>query len=46
MRGLINIQNDDNECFRWCLLKYSSPVTKNPAKIRNIDREFASNLIL
>ena len=19
MRGLINIQNDDNECFRWCL---------------------------
>ena len=41
MRGLINIQNVDNECFRWCLVRYLNPVTKNPAKIRNVDRRFA-----
>ena len=21
MKGLINIQNADNECFRWCLVR-------------------------
>ena len=21
-RGLINIPNNDNECFRWCLVRY------------------------
>ena len=41
MRGLINIQNVDNECFRWCLVRYLNPVTKNLAKIRNFDRTFA-----
>lgn len=41
MRGLINIQNVDNECFRWCLVRYLNPVTKNVAKIRNVDRTFA-----
>ena len=41
MRWLINIQNVDNECFRWCLVRYLNPVTKNVAKIRNVDRTFA-----
>ena len=41
MRGLINIQNVDNEFFRWCLVGYLNPVTKNVAKIRNVDRTFA-----
>ena len=44
MRRLINIQNDNNECFRWCLVRYVNPVTKNLAKIRNVDREFAMQL--
>ena len=26
MKGLINIQNNDNECFRWCHLAYKFPV--------------------
>ena len=41
MRGLINIQNVDNECFRWCLVRYLNPVTKNVAKIGNVDITFA-----
>ena len=42
MKGLINIQNEDNECFRWCLARYLNFVNKNPGKIRNIDSEFVN----
>ena len=42
MNGLINIQNEDNECFRWCLVRYLNK--KNPEKIRNVDKEFAEQL--
>ena len=41
MRELINIKSNNNECFRWCLVRYLNPVNKNPAKIRNNDREFS-----
>ena len=44
MKGLINIQNEDNECFRWCLVSYVNPVYKHPARIRKIDREFPKQL--
>ena len=35
MEGLINIQNEDNECkiFRWCLVRNLNSVHKNLAKI-------------
>ena len=44
MRGLINSKNEDSESFRWCLVRYLNPANKNPAKIRNVDREFAKQL--
>ena len=44
MKELINIQNEDNECFRWCLVKYLNPVNKKSAKIRNVDKEFTKKL--
>ena len=44
MDGLININNENNECFRWCLARYFNPVNKNSANIRNIDRVFAKQL--
>ena len=44
MRGLINIQNNNNKCFRWCLVRCFSTLNKNPANIRNDDREFAKQL--
>ena len=44
MKGLINVQNEDNECFRWCLFRHVNPINKNPAKIRNIDKDFAKQL--
>ena len=44
IKALINIQNENNECFRWCLVRYLSPLNKNPAKFRNADRKFAKQL--
>lgn len=28
--GLINLQNEDNECFRWCHIRLLNPQEKNP----------------
>ena len=27
-KGLINIKNDDNQCFRWCHVRHLNPVKK------------------
>ena len=41
-KGLINIQNtDDNECFRWCLVKYLNPADHHPTRITKADKDFA-----
>ena len=40
MRVVINILNKDDDCFRWCLVRYVNPVNKNLAKIKNVDKEF------
>ena len=29
-KGLINIKNKDNECFRWCHIRHLNPQEKNP----------------
>ena len=36
MRGLINIEINDNECFRLCLVRYLNPVHINPTEIKNV----------
>ena len=39
---MINIQNiDDNECFKWCLVRYLHPPDDNPRRIRKVDKKFA-----
>ena len=43
-KGLINIKNDDNECFRWCHIRYLNPRDNNPQRIKKIDREYIKNL--
>ena len=38
-RGLINIRNfDDNECFKWSLVRYVNPADRNPARIAKADK--------
>ena len=39
-KGLINIQNtEDNECFKWCLVRYLNPVDHNPRRITKTDKK-------
>ena len=40
-KGLINIQNtNDNECFKWCLVRYLNPADGNPVSITKSDKDF------
>ena len=44
IKGLIDVQNVNNECFRWCMVIYLNLVSKNPPKIRNADKKFGKQL--
>ena len=44
-KGLVNIQNnDDNECFKWCLVRYLNPANHHLARITKTDKDFAKRL--
>ena len=43
-KGLINMKNKDNECFRWCHIRYLNPQDKYPQRIKKSDKEFIKNL--
>ena len=43
-KGLINLQNEDDECFRWCHVRHLNPQDRNPQRIKLTDKEFAKNL--
>ena len=32
-KGLINMKNEDNECFRWCHIRHLNPQDKYPERI-------------
>jgi hypothetical protein len=36
MKAMINIQDTDTECFKWCILRALNPVNKNAARISNL----------
>ena len=40
-KGLINIQNTgDNNCYKWCLVRYLHPADHNPRRITKADQDF------
>ena len=43
-KGLINMKNEDNECFRWCHIRHSNPQDKNPQRIKKSDKEYINKL--
>ena len=43
-KGLINIKNEDNECFRWCHIRHLIPQNKNPQRITKTDKNFIKQL--
>ena len=44
MKGLINMKNEDNECFRWCHIRHLNPQNKYPHRIKKVDKEYVNNL--
>ena len=43
-KGLINIKNKDDECFRWCHIRHLNPQEKNPQSINKVDKEMINEL--
>ena len=43
-KGLINMKNEDNECFRWCHIRCLNPQDKNPQRIKKSDKQYIQDL--
>ena len=43
-KGLINLKNNDNECFRWCHIRLLNPQDKDPQRIKKSDKEYINKL--
>ena len=43
-KGLINLKNKDNECFKWCHIRFINPQDKHPERIKKQDKEIAKTL--
>ena len=42
---MLNIQStDDNDCFKWCLVRYLNPADYHPARITKANKNFAKRL--
>ena len=43
-KGLINIRNKDDKCFRWCHIRHLNPQEKNPQRIKKVDKKMINEL--
>ena len=43
-KGLINMKNKDNECFRWCHIRHLNPQDKDPQRIKKTDKHYIEKL--
>ena len=43
-KGLINIKNKDDECFRWCHIRHLNSQTEHPKRIKKGDKQFIEGL--
>ena len=43
-KGLINIKNEDDECFRWCHVRHLNPQEKDPRRIKRDDEQYVEKL--
>ena len=44
MKGLINIKDEDNECFIWCHIRHLNPQNKDPQRIKKSDKLYIKKL--
>ena len=42
--GIINPQNKDNECFRWCHIRHLNPRNNHPQRIKKTDKSVVKQL--
>ena len=42
-KAIINMENKDDKCFLWCVLRYLYPVQKNASRINDL-REYENNV--
>ena len=43
-KGLINLKNNDNQCFRWCHIRHLNPQEKYPQRIKKSDKAYINKL--
>ena len=43
-KGLINMKNKDDECFRWCHIRHLNPQIKYPERIKKEDKKMINEL--
>ena len=43
-KGLINMKNEDNECFRWCHIRHLNPQDNHPQRIKKSDKAYVDKL--
>ena len=43
-KGLINMKNEDEECFRWCHIRHLNPQIKYPERIKKEDKKVINEL--
>ena len=43
-KGLINLKNEDNQCFRWCHIRHLNPQMKDPQRIKKDDKKKVNEL--
>ena len=43
-KGLINIKNKDDECFRWCHIRHLNQQTEHPERIKKEDKQSIEGL--
>ena len=43
-KGLINIKNKDDECFRWCHIRHLNPQTEHSERIKKEDKKMINVL--
>ena len=41
---MINLKNDDDECFRWCHIRYLNPQEDHPYTIKKSDKRMVEEL--
>ena len=44
MKGLINLKNKDNDCFKWCHIRFINPQNKDADRIKKQDKKITETL--